>query len=136
MKLLPSLVGSSASVPGLEAGVGLQRRQMEQAGIGEDVARFQAEDTTPAQRLAQYWNIVGQPLGQEGQSYTNQKSQDSGSLLNGLLGIGGMALGAPWGEIGSSISGLFGGGAAAAVPSAFTFSGGNPYIPGGLFKGY
>lgn len=77
-------IGQLGMLPGqIQQGVGAQRQQQAQAGITEDIARYNFEQTEADQRLGGFANLVGGlPLG----STSTQTGKSGGGLGQGLLG--------------------------------------------------
>jgi hypothetical protein len=82
-------------------GVGGERQSMEQAGISEDVARFNYEQQLAANKLAQYQGLIGGTYGGTGTTTATQPVSGGNPFLT-ALGVG---------ATGTSIAGGLWGGA-------------------------
>lgn len=96
--MMPSLQQASFLPGAAQSAVGAQQREMEQAKINEQIARYNYEQNLPFQNLTEYGNIIGKPFGGTSTSSVQATGDGTGQTIGAILA----ALG-----LGSSIWDLF-----------------------------
>lgn len=84
---MPAIQSMSYQPGQILAGIGDQQRQLDQARIDEDVARWTYNQQLPYVKLAEYGNQIARPFGGQSESdvtATGGASQTIGGILSGL----------------------------------------------------
>lgn len=90
--LMPTLQQASFMPGAAQSAVGAQQREMNQANINEDMARYTYNQNLPYQNLTEYGNTIGKPFGGTSTSSVQATGDSSGQTIGAILaalGLGG-----------------------------------------------